>query len=354
MPRAPRIVYGGAIYHILARGDRREPIVFDDEDRELVVATLSQVCAKSGWEVFAWVLMDNHYHLALRTPEPNLVEGMKWFQNAFTRRINTKHRLWGHLFGGRYKAIVVEDSREEGGRYRNDYLTTLIDYIHLNPTRAGLVDGVERSSLDYRWSSLPQGYALAPSKRPDWLAVQEGMDLFGEKDTLAARKRLVARLDEWSREEERERTGLPEIEGQSLQSTRRRGWYWGAQEFRERLVERFGSEPRQSSDRNKTNSELVRDHQLRGAKKILDAADRFFNGDGDEWRIARRGDLRRVAVAWALARKTTMKQSWIAEQTNLRTAANVSQRVRRFDAVTEQKLTRQIRKWKREMSKFVK
>ena len=354
MPRAPRIVYEGAIYHILARGDRREPIVFDDGDRELFVNTLSKVCAKSGWEVFAWVLMDNHYHLALRTPEPNLVEGMKWFQNTVTRRINTKHRLWGHLFGGRYKAILVEGAGEEAGNYRNDYLTTLIDYIHLNPARAGLVDGGKGSLLDYRWSSLAQGYAVAPSKRPDWLAVEEGLGLFGERDTVSARKRFVGRLDQWSREEARERAGLTEIEGQSLQSTLRRGWYWGSQEFRERLVERFGGGSNQSGDRNKTNSELVKSHQQRGAEKILEAADRFFEGDGDDWRTAKRGDLRRVAVAWAITRNTTVSQSWIAEQTNLRTAANVSQRVRRFDEVPQQNLTRPVRKWKKEMSKFVK
>jgi REP element-mobilizing transposase RayT len=73
----------------MARGDRREPIVYSDEDRETFVRTLAQACQKTGWEVFARVLMDNHYHLALRTPKANLVEGMTWFQNTFTRRINT-------------------------------------------------------------------------------------------------------------------------------------------------------------------------------------------------------------------------------------------------------------------------
>ncbi|MBX7210705.1 MAG: transposase [Verrucomicrobiaceae bacterium] len=96
MPRQLRIQYAGAVYHVLARGDRREDIVQDDEDRELFVATLAEACKKTGWEVLAWVLMDNHYHCWLiRTPEPNLVEGMKWFQNAYTRRFNARHKLWG-------------------------------------------------------------------------------------------------------------------------------------------------------------------------------------------------------------------------------------------------------------------
>ena len=98
MPRQPRIEFENAIYHVMARGDRREPIVFDDDDRSMFVATLGQACGRTGREVFAWVLLDNHYHLVVRTPNANLVDGMRWFQNAFTRRINVKNELWGHLF----------------------------------------------------------------------------------------------------------------------------------------------------------------------------------------------------------------------------------------------------------------
>ena len=76
MPRQLRIEYPGAVYHILARGDRREAIVEDDGDREMFVATLAEACKRTGWQVLAWVLMDNHYHWLVRTPEPNLVDGM--------------------------------------------------------------------------------------------------------------------------------------------------------------------------------------------------------------------------------------------------------------------------------------
>lgn len=77
--------------------------------------------------------MSNHYHWVLQTPQANLVAGMKWFQNTYARRFNTRHKKWGHVFGGRYKAVLVEAS---GG----GYLETLMDYVHLNPARAGLVD----------------------------------------------------------------------------------------------------------------------------------------------------------------------------------------------------------------------
>lgn len=82
----------------------------------------------SGWAVYAWALMNNHYHFLFKTPEPNLVAGMTWFQSTWTQRFNVRHRLWGHLFGGRYKAILVEEG---------DYLTSLVHYIHINEAGIG-------------------------------------------------------------------------------------------------------------------------------------------------------------------------------------------------------------------------
>ena len=80
----------------------------DDQDRERFEETLEELVGKTGWTLYAWVLMSNHYHLALKTPEANLVKGMSWFQSTWTQRFNSWHKLWGHLFGGRYKAIPVE------------------------------------------------------------------------------------------------------------------------------------------------------------------------------------------------------------------------------------------------------
>jgi putative transposase len=112
--------------------------------------TLGEACERTGWRVHAWVLMGNHYHLLLETPEPNLVEGMKWLQNTYTRRFNVRHQQWGRLFGDRYKAVLVE-----GGGY---YYETLLNYIHLNPVRAGLVRPEEGTGiLEYPWSSLAGG-----------------------------------------------------------------------------------------------------------------------------------------------------------------------------------------------------
>src|SRR6059058_1984263 len=129
---ASEIEFEGAFYHVMARGNRREAIFLDDEDRRLFVQTLGEACAMTGWRVHCWVLLSNHYHLMIETPEANLVAGMKWLQNTVTRRFNVRHRAWGRVFGDRYKAVAVE------GR-TPFYYETLLDYIHLNPVRAGLV-----------------------------------------------------------------------------------------------------------------------------------------------------------------------------------------------------------------------
>tara|TARA_R110000850_G_scaffold16224_3_gene50848 strand:+ start:74 stop:1132 length:1059 start_codon:yes stop_codon:yes gene_type:complete len=349
MPRSPRIEYENAIYHIMARGDRREPIVFDDEDRQTFIRTLAQVCRRNEWEVFAWVLMDNHYHLAVRTPKANLVSGMQWFQNTFTRRINVKHQLWGHLFGGRYKAILVEDSATGGESHWQSYLTTLIDYIHLNPARAGIVDGGETGVLEYPWSSVAQGYAKPPTKRPEWLAVKEGLRLLGERDEARGRRRYINRLDAWAAQEEKEHAGLVEMEGQSLQSTLRRGWYWGSQEFKERLLDQFGGSGSEQKSRNDRSTPMGRDHHLAAAEQIIEMACQHFGMKEEALFERRYGDRTRAAIAWKVWRHTSVPNQWIAERMNLGSPANVSQAVRRFEQVDESELAKVAREWKKKI-----
>jgi putative transposase len=94
MPRSLRLEYPGGYYHVMARGNRRETIFHDDDDRRFFLATLSEACAMTGWRVHAWVLMGNHYHLFIETPEANLVAGMSWLQNTVTRRYKVLKEAW--------------------------------------------------------------------------------------------------------------------------------------------------------------------------------------------------------------------------------------------------------------------
>ena len=147
MARKLRLEYAGAIYHVMNRGDRREPIFKDDEDRQRFISTLGEACAKTGWQIHALCLMPNHFHLVMETPQPNLVAGMKWLLGTYTSRFNRRHKFFGHLFSGRYKALIVDGSG-------NGYLKSVCDYVHLNPVRAKLLQP-EQPLAAYRWSSWP-------------------------------------------------------------------------------------------------------------------------------------------------------------------------------------------------------
>ena len=217
MARKLRVEYAGAIYHVLNRGDRREPIFNDGPDRRRFLETLAETCAKTGWQVHAYCLMPNHFHLVVETPQANLVAGMKWFLGTYTSRFNRRHKLFGHLFSGRYKALVVDGSG-------TGYLRTVGDYVHLNPVRAKLL-GPELPLSAFAWSSYPE-YLKAPARRPAWLRVDR---LLGEagipRDTAAGRRQFALRMEE-RRGQER---------GGDWKAIRR-GWCLGDEMFRQELL----------------------------------------------------------------------------------------------------------------------
>ena len=148
MGRQIRIQYDGAIYHVMSRGNHQQPIFRTDEDCELFLDTLTEACSRTGWKSHAYVLMGNHYHLLIETPEANLVDGMRWLQGTYTKRFNVLHKEWGHLLQGRYKAVVVDGASGE-------YFSTVANYIHLNPARVKGYDFKNNRLRDYIWSSFP-------------------------------------------------------------------------------------------------------------------------------------------------------------------------------------------------------
>ncbi len=140
MARPLRIEFAGALYHVTSRGDAQEDIYREDEDRRLFLGILGEVCERFDWVVHAYCLMDNHYHLLVETPNGNLSKGMRQLNGVYTQRFNRKHSRVGHVFQGRYKAILVQ---------KESYLLELARYIVLNPVRARMV----RSAKDWPWSS---------------------------------------------------------------------------------------------------------------------------------------------------------------------------------------------------------
>ena len=158
MARPLRFQYPGAVYHVMARGDGGKRIFESKEDHSVFVAWLGEACTSHGWQVHAWVLIGNHFHLLLETPQPNLVAGMKWLLGTFGQGWNRVRKRRGHVFQGRYKAVPVNST--DADPY---YFRVVADYIHLNPARAGLAGGAKGELAAYPWSSLA---AYATGKCP--------------------------------------------------------------------------------------------------------------------------------------------------------------------------------------------
>lgn len=156
MARKLRLEFPGACYHVINRGNYRADIFQTGKAKAAFEACLFEACVKSGWLLHAFVVMRNHYHLALETPQGNLVAGMQWLQATFANRFNRLRGERGHLFQGRYKALLVEEGEALG---------LVGHYLHLNPVRAGVLP-VERLA-DYRYSSY--WYLRRPPQRPAFL-----------------------------------------------------------------------------------------------------------------------------------------------------------------------------------------
>ena len=165
MARPLRIEYAGALYYVTSRGDRREDIFIDDVDRVNWLATFSQVCSRFNWRCHAWCLMDNHYHIVIETIEGNLSQGMRQLNGVYTQTSNRRHHRVGHVFQGRYKAVLVE---------KESYLLELCRYVVLNPIRANMVNDV----VDWPWSSYAA--MLGNTAPPEWLEIDWLLGHFGQ------------------------------------------------------------------------------------------------------------------------------------------------------------------------------
>lgn len=194
MARPLRLEFAHALYHVTSRGDRREDIYHDDADRQAWLGVLAQVCKRFNWTVHAYCLMSNHYHLLVETPDANLSAGMRQLNGVYTQLTNRAHGRVGHVFQGRFKAIVVD---------KDNYLLELARYVVLNPVRAGMV----QDPSQWPWSSY--GAMLAPGWLPgaDWLDTDKLLAYFTPDqhslDREKAQQRYAAHV--------RDGIGLPSV-----------------------------------------------------------------------------------------------------------------------------------------------
>jgi len=303
MARPLRIEYPGAIYHVLSRGDRREAIFRTDADRKLFLELLARTCQRTGWHIHAYCLMGNHFHLVVETPRGNLSAGMQWLLSSYTQQFNRRHRLWGHLFGGRYKALLVDARRGGGG-----YLRQVCDYVHLNPVRAGLLSDREKVHR-YRWSSCGH-YLQSKKKRPFWLRADRLMEEHGLLSESACNRREFSRRMESLRQEANAPQSLLPI---------RRGWKLGAEDFLDWILEKVEPVTGEAHPRPERD-ETEQARAWRVVREELKKA----GWSKAELKRRRKGDPTKVAVARRLREETAVSLKWIAENLSMGTWTHVS------------------------------
>ena len=288
MPRKQRIEYPGAVYHIISRGNYRKELFLGAATGMAFERTIFEAAVRCGWKLHAYVIMSNHYHLAVETPEPNLVEGMKWLQSTFATRFNRFRNERGHVFQGRYKALLLNEDRS---------LLGLIDYVHLNPVRAGLceVEGLK----DYSLSSFPKYFKRkvdAPLDRRTVLSLCDLPDTVPGMRKYQERLKLVDEKDPSLREK--------------LYKRYCRGWFVGSakakKDLAEDLAESHPSVDWEGVDLKELNAarweRIVIEEMLR--RKVTEA-DILSSPKGADWK---------VRIAKRLRKETTAKNPWIAKR----------------------------------------
>jgi putative transposase len=299
MARKLRIQYPGAIYHVMNRGDHSEDIFRDDSDRDRFVRTLQECCEKTAWQVHSFCLMSNHFHIVIETPNANLVEGMKWLLGTYTKRFNSRYRVFGHLFSGRYKALVVDGSG-------TGYLKTACDYVHLNPVRAGLLKPQEPLQT-FRWSSYPLYVSDHP--KPAWLRIDR---LLGEWripwDVPGAGRQFAAVM-------EARRQGELEKEFKPL----RRGWCLGSKEFRADMLKYI------EQQKGKWHyGEELRESAAAKAERLVGEALRVDGVAEDQLKTWRKGHPYKMNLARRLRAETTVSVGWVAERLHMGTRGHLA------------------------------
>lgn len=302
MPRKARIEYPGAIYHIISRGNYRKDLFTVAKTGEQFEKAIHDTVERCRWELFAYVIMSNHYHLAIRTPEPNLVEGMKWLQSSFASRFNRFTGERGHVFQGRYKSIVVEEDRP---------LTSLIDYIHLNPVRAKIVTIENLPS--YRLSSFAHYWECKGWRTLAREQLLRQYELPNTKDGMRKYLEHLRHCDE----------GLPR-KAKELAKYYCQGWYLGSQDGKRALAKRLADtdealdwEGVDRQELNETRWEALMVEEL--SARAIDASTIASTPKGADWK---------VAIARRLRAETTASNPWIADRLNMGHPSRISNLIR--------------------------
>ena len=308
--------FGGTC--VINRGNYRAFLFERDSTKGAFLKCLEEACGKTGWIVHAWCLMDNHYHLAVETPLPNLGEGMRWLQGTFGMRFNRFRAENGHLFQGRYKSLVVDPG--EG-------LGPLCHYIHLNPVRAktGAVDDLVR----WPWCSLH--WMAAPGKRPGWYSPAAALGHAGGlADTPAGRRKYVEYL-RWLAEDEPARKAM-RFDRMS------RGWVIGSKDFKKELIKEH-KEAAAKPDPGDREMAGVREMVLR--EKLEELLRRVGKTEA-EVAAERKSAPWKLAVAAAMKQGTPASNRWLAENLKMGSLPEISRKVNDWMRHPDERLSKRV------------
>jgi len=300
MARKLRLEYPGATYHVINRGNYRKWIFKEDSAKAAFEDCMLEACGRHGWLLHAYVVMGNHYHLAVETPLGNLASGMQWLQSTFANRFNKLRNERGHLFQGRYKALLVE---------AGDAFGQVCHYIHLNPARAGIVPLKELPS--YRRSS----YRLitTPRSRPDFFRADTSLNEAGDLPDTPAGWRNYQRYLEWQGTE-------GPLEKKAAAGMMSRGWAIGSDEFKADLLRDNPEVDAAAWER----SGVVQVREQRWAAEL----DRLLGDVRPEAREdQRKAAPWKVRVALQMKARTDVSNGWLAEKLDMGSPVYVSKHV---------------------------
>ncbi|MCH7702062.1 MAG: transposase [Planctomycetes bacterium] len=301
MARPLRISFDGALYHVMSRGNARQPIVRDDKDRRRRADWLAGTVEACRWRLHAYCLMNNHEHLFVETPEGNLSASMQRLNGSYTSYFNRRHRRVGHLFQGRFKAVIIESE----GHYLE-----ISRYIHLNPVRARLAERPE----DWAWSSY-SGYVRQSQAQP-WVTYRRVLREFGRNAAQARRayrRYVLAGMDEHPFE-----PWANAVQGMIL----------GSESFVEEIRNRLGGRARDAS--------LPQLEPLRprpSLERIVATAANAFEADRSRWRSGCRcDDVGRAVACWLARRAFGYPARDVADMLGYASHSSVDSAIRRIEA----------------------
>jgi putative transposase len=319
MARPLRYEAAGAVYHVMARGDGGKTIFEDNTDHYSLLSLLEMACGRFGWRIHAWVLMGNHFHLLLETPEPNLVAGMKWTLGVYAQGWNRRRERKGHVFQGRYKAVVVNGEERDGS-----YFKVVADYIHLNPVRAGRVGGETGKLLkSWRWSSFG---AYAGNKRPDWLETGNVLRAFRLSEDNRGGKAYEGYL------EARAKDAKGTVTDASLKELRR-GWYLGEKSFAGKLLDSLSEITKPKRKKGSVAGVAARAHDENEAERLAVFALGRLGLPEDASGLEGRGKWieEKALIATLIRKQTGVKNAWVAGRLAMGHEGNVTRAIRRVN-----------------------